>query len=70
MKYQEYHSVIKEQLERQFDQEGPNIERRLSIVRPPCPTAGLSTCSAVAIPRCLPWRSFTGLVGWSPSTHC
>ena len=27
MKYQEYHSVIKEQLERQFDQEGPNIEK-------------------------------------------
>lgn len=27
MKYQEYHSVIKAQMETQFEQEGPNIER-------------------------------------------
>ena len=27
MKYQEYHSIINEQLERQFSQEGPNIEK-------------------------------------------
>ena len=27
MKYQEYHSVINEQLERQFSEEGPNIEK-------------------------------------------
>ena len=27
MKYHEYHSVINEQLERQFSEEGPNIEK-------------------------------------------